>query len=62
LFSSMMTHSELPVKGSSLSWNMRCEEVELMVLMKVSLEEEDKGWLGFWKRLVFVDNRSRRSI
>jgi hypothetical protein len=33
-----------------------------MVLMKVSLEEEDKGWLGFWKRLVFVDIRSRRSI
>jgi len=33
--SSMTTHSELPVKGSSLSWNMRCEELELMVVVRV---------------------------
>lgn len=35
LSSSMMTHSELPVKGSSLSWNMRCEDPELMVLVEI---------------------------
>lgn len=35
LSSSMMTHSELPVKGSNLSWNMRCEELELMVAVRV---------------------------
>lgn len=35
LSSSMMTHSELPVKESSLSWNMRCEDPELMVLIEI---------------------------
>lgn len=36
--SSMMTHSEFPVSGSSLSWKSRWEESELMSRGKCSLK------------------------